>query len=178
MKKDKFILIFDTNIFLLGIDFNLIKGTIYTTPGVIEEIKVAKYAEKNRTIMQRIDVARERKKLIVRSPSKNILNQVEETSKMTGDRHSISMTDKEVISLALELMEAKKERVIVYTNDYSMENICAELGLEFSPVGKKGITEKIIWEIYCPFCRKKSPSTQLDTVCERCGQKMIRRKQK
>ena len=34
------ILIFDTNIFLTGIDLNIIKDLIYTTPSVIDEIRI------------------------------------------------------------------------------------------------------------------------------------------
>ena len=50
----KKLLIFDTNIFLTGINFNLIEGIIYTSPKVIEEITVNRYAEKNRNIINKI----------------------------------------------------------------------------------------------------------------------------
>ncbi|MBN1801211.1 MAG: hypothetical protein JW891_06865 [Candidatus Lokiarchaeota archaeon] len=170
------ILIFDTNIFLLGIDFNLIKGTIFTTPGVIKEISVEKYTEKNRTILQRIQVAIDRKKLIVKKPLKKYYDEIERKSLLTGDFNALSKTDKQVITLALELKEETKENIVVYTNDYSMENLCLQLKLEFSPVGKKGITGGIVWEIFCPFCKKLYDPTQLDRLCDRCGQKLIRRK--
>ncbi len=176
MGQDEKILIFDTNIFLLGIDFNLIKGTIYTTPGVIKEIEHEKYTEKNRTIIQRIQVALERKKLIVKKPLKKNDEKIEKTSLFTGDFNALSKTDKDVIKLALELKNESKKKVVVYTNDYSMENLCLKLGLEFSPVGKKGIVRGIVWEVYCPFCKELHDPTQLNRQCERCGQKLVRRK--
>ena len=38
--KNKEILIFVTNIFLTGVDFNLINGIIYSTQNIIKEIEV------------------------------------------------------------------------------------------------------------------------------------------
>ena len=57
MKNLSPILIFDANIFLTGIDFHLFKGIIYTTPLIIEEVKVRKYKDKNRNIMNKIAAA-------------------------------------------------------------------------------------------------------------------------
>ena len=51
MKKKVTFYIFDTNIFLTGIDFNLFEGDIYTTPSIIEEVKDLRYFEKNRNIL-------------------------------------------------------------------------------------------------------------------------------
>ena len=61
------LLVFDTNIFLTGIDFNLIEGIIYTSPKVIEEITVNKYKEKNRNIINKIQAAVVGKKLILKA---------------------------------------------------------------------------------------------------------------
>ena len=36
-------LVFDTNIFLKGLEFNLIPGTIYTTPTIIDETVIARF---------------------------------------------------------------------------------------------------------------------------------------
>ncbi|MCK4778678.1 MAG: hypothetical protein KAT57_00760, partial [Candidatus Lokiarchaeota archaeon] len=61
MKKITYI--FDTNIFLTGIDFNLFEGDIFTTPSIIEEVKDCRYIEKNRNILNKINAAIETKKL-------------------------------------------------------------------------------------------------------------------
>ncbi len=46
--------VLDTNIFLTGLEINLFNGIIYSTPNVIEEIRVSKFAEKNRNIIIKI----------------------------------------------------------------------------------------------------------------------------
>ena len=176
MPDDIPIAIFDTNIFLLGLDFNLIKGVIYTTAGVINEIDVDRYAEKNRNIMNRIQAGLDSKKLVLQTPSQKYIKEVEFKSKVTGDFKVLSRVDKELIALALELRNTHKQEVILYTNDYSMENLCLEIDLHFSPIHKDGIKSKMIWEVYCPFCQEIRDVKDLNRTCERCGQKLKRRK--
>ena len=48
MKEKPSIYVFDTNIFLTGIDFNVIEAEIYTSPLIIEEVQDRRYVEKNR----------------------------------------------------------------------------------------------------------------------------------
>lgn len=176
MKKKTIISLLDTNIFFLGLDFILIKGLVYTTPSVIEEIKVEKYEVKNRNVISRIEAALENKKLIIKSPSGNYINQVINNSKKTGDFKALSKTDIDLIALALELITDSSLEVTLYTNDYSMENLCVELEIPFSAVGKNGIDSKIIWEVYCPFCLDIFEAEFFNTRCEKCGQRLKRRK--
>lgn len=176
--KNKPILIFDTNIFLLGIDFNVIDGYIYTTPKIIEEIKYKRYINKNRNIINRIQAAIESKKLLLQNPSNKFTKVVEMNSKTTGDYKSLSIADKELIALALELKLALKKEVVVYTNDYSMQNLCSELNIAFSPLIRDGIKSKIFWEIYCPFCNEAKKVEEFGEECDRCGTRLIRRKKK
>ncbi|MEJ2278285.1 MAG: PIN domain-containing protein [Candidatus Lokiarchaeota archaeon] len=145
------IFIFDTNIFLKGINFNLIKEEIYTTQNVLDEIKVSRYQEKNRNILNRIHAAIDNNKLIIKSPQVKYFNKVVETSKQTGDFKILSETDIELIALTLEFQE-QGLNVILYTNDYSMENVCSELKVQFSALGINGIQSKMVFEAYCPFC--------------------------
>ncbi|MFX0071457.1 MAG: NOB1 family endonuclease [Candidatus Hermodarchaeota archaeon] len=171
-------LIFDTNIFLTGIDFNLIKSTIYIVPEVIEEIKHKKYLEKNRNIIIKIEAAIESKKLKIKTPSEKYVQKVEAYSRRTGDYSALSITDKKLIALTLELKNTFNEEVIIYTNDYSMENLCSELKIPFSPLMKDGIKSKITWEVYCPFCQEIKEVEQLNEKCERCGMPLKRRSKK
>jgi len=177
----KKLLIFDTNIFLIGIDFNLLKGIIYTSQKVIEEITVKRYLEKNRNIINRIQAALDSKKLILKAPSDKNLKKIECGSKLSGDYNALSDTDKDVLAIALDLLDESNESnndVIVYTNDYSMENLCSVLDIPFSPLIKKGIKSKIIWEVYCPICRKVYNAEDLNNPCEICGIRLIRRPKK
>ncbi|MHA1525440.1 MAG: ribonuclease VapC, partial [Promethearchaeota archaeon] len=62
--------------------------------------------------------------------------------------------------------------------DYSMENLCSVLDIPFSPLIKKGIKSKIIWEVYCPICSKVYNAEDLNNPCEICGLKLKRRPKK
>ena len=167
--------IFDTNIFLTGIDFNLMNGIIYTTPSIINEIKIDKYINKNRNILNKIQAAIDSKKLILKTPSNKYIDEIEKKSELTGDYNALSNTDKELIALTLELKETLTINLIIYTNDYSMENLCSELNIPFSPLGKNGIKSRIYWEVYCPFCKDIHHIQELNSLCEKCGQKLKRR---
>lgn len=175
MKAKSLIYIFDTNIFLTGIDFNLIEGIIYTTPSIIEEVKVSKYIDKNRNILNKINVAIETRKLKIKSPKSKYVTKIKEISKKTGDFNALSEADKELIALTLELTESQDEFVKIYSNDYSIENVCSELNIPFSSLYKVGIESKIIWEIYCPQCKIIHQVEDLYKKCEICGTKLKRR---
>ena len=176
--KNNSILVIDSNIFFIGIDLNIFKEIIYTTPKIIEEIEVDKYRNKNRNILNKIEVAIESKKLIIKEPSTKSLQLVEEKSKVTGDFKVLSAADKELIALTLELSISQNQDVVLYTNDYSMENLCSELNLKFSPLYKKGIQKHIIFEVYCPHCKKIYQTENLYKECEVCGTKLKRRPRK
>ncbi len=175
MKKKSLVLIFDTNIFLTGIDFNLFDGIIYTTPSIIEEIKVKKYIQKNQNILNKIHAALENKKLVIKSSEEKYLHEVIIKSKETGDLNALSDADKELIALAFELSKNKENIIKVFSNDYSLENVCSELGIPFFSLYKDGIKSKIIWEVYCPYCKKIYNVEDLHKMCEICGSKLKRR---
>ena len=131
MKEKSTIFIFDTNIFLTGIDFNIIEGVIYTTPSIIEEIKNSRYREKNRNIINRIKAAIEFRKLNIKTPKDKTIIKVRDISKKTGDLNALSDADIELLALAIDLIEKQGDYVKIYSNDYSIENICSELNIPF-----------------------------------------------
>jgi rRNA maturation endonuclease Nob1 len=100
---------------------------------------------------------------------------VEEKSKITGDINALSKTDIGLVALALELIKTANNEITIYTNDYSMENLCSELNLKFKTLFKDGIKDKIYFEVYCPYCKTIYKSEDLNKNCERCGLKLKRR---
>ena len=178
MREKVLIFIFDTNIFLTGIDFNVIEGVIYTTPSIIEEVSERRYKEKNRNILNKINAAIETRKLKLKTPKNEYISKINEISKLTGDFNALSDADKGLLAISLELAEKQEESMRVYSNDYSIENVCSELNIPFSSLFKDGIESKIIWEIYCPYCKKIYRAEALNRNCEICGKKLRRRPKK
>jgi UPF0271 protein len=174
-QKKNSILIFDANIFLIGIDFNVIPQKIYTIPKILEEIKVEKYTSQNRNIMNRVNVAINSGNLILREPAYKYLMQVKLSSHKTGDIRALSEADQELIALALELKDLFDVDVIVYSNDYSIQNCCKELNVHYESLIKRGIRRKINFEVYCPNCKTLYNADKLNEICEVCGSKLRRR---
>ena len=100
---------------------------------------------------------------------------MEEKAKLTGDINALSKTDIGLIALALELINTANNEITLYTNDYSMENLCSELNLKFKTLFKNGIKDKIYFEVYCPYCKTTHKSEDLNKNCEMCGLKLKRR---
>jgi UPF0271 protein len=178
MKDQASVYIFDTNIFLTGIDINVIEGIIYTTPSIIEELKDLRYIEKNRNIIYKINAAIETKKLLIKLPEDNYIEKIKLVSLKTGDFKALSKADRDLLALTVELMEKSNKNVKLYSNDYTIENVCSELNIPFSSLYKEGIESKIIWEVYCPQCKNIHQAEDLNRVCEICGIKLRRRPKK
>jgi len=166
------IFILDTNIFLLGAEFTLLRGDIYTSPQILAEIKNNR---ENRTIINRLQAAMDTGRLKVQKPSEETLKKVVKKSKETGDYRALSEADNEILALALDFKENSINEPILYSNDYSIQNLCAELGLRFASLHRTGIKSKIVWEVYCPHCKTTFSPEYLNRVCERCGSKLKRR---
>lgn len=141
----------------------------------MNEITIEKYKDQNRNILQRIEFAIESGKLIIQKPTKYYIIIAEEKSKITGDINALSKIDVQLVALALELKQTTDSDVTLYTNDYSMENLCIELGLKFKTLFKNGIKNKIFFEVYCPYCKIIYKSEDLNKICDRCGLKLKRR---
>ena len=135
----------------------------------MNELKVRKYIDRNRNILLRIELAIETGKLVVKKSQDKYSNIVEEKSKSTGTTKILSKNDVSLIGLVLELMDIYSEDIILYTNDYSMENLCTILQIRFKPLYKKGIEEKMYFEVYCPYCKTLHKPEDLNKKCERCG---------
>ncbi|MHA1233843.1 MAG: hypothetical protein ACTSQL_02020 [Promethearchaeota archaeon] len=155
--------------FLTGVDFNYFPERVFTTPGIINELKVQKYIDRNRNILLRIEIAIETGKLVVKKCQDMYSHKVEEKSISTGTTKVLSKNDINLIGLVLELMDTYSEDIILYTNDYSMENLCTLLKIRFKPLYKKGIEEKMYFEVYCPYCKTLHKPEDLGKKCERCG---------
>jgi len=104
--------------------------------------------------------------LKVVSPSRYNTKLVVKAAKETGDFHSLSNVDIEILALALQM------NAIIITDDYAIQNVAAHLGLEFEGLHQKKIKEKRKWKWRCTSCGRYY--NEYHEVCPVCGGKLKR----
>lgn len=164
----KRIIILDTSALLAGFDPFSFDEEQVTTPLVEEEIK------RNTIILTRFRMAIEAEKLKVRAPSNTSLKKVRMESGKVGDSYLLSETDIELLSLAVELKESGFVPQLV-TDDYSIQNVATQQGIEFLALATLGIKRLLEWVRYCPGCYRQYPANDPTKECLVCGT-MLRRK--
>jgi len=102
------------------------------------------------------------------------LERVKESSKTVGDVLFLSEVDLQVLALALELKTGGLIPLIV-TDDYSIQNVADQVGVEFASLMTFGIRFRHHWIMYCPACYRKYPPDYKTEMCEVCGTKLRRK---
>jgi len=123
----------------------------FITQGVLDELE--KYGDRRADHLLSV--------LKVSQATSRTVGTVLKAAKGTGDSARLSPVDVEVLALALEL------KASVVTDDYSIQNLAAVLGVEYIPVGLKGITRVIRWNYLCTGCGKVFKEEHPD--CPICG---------
>jgi UPF0271 protein len=113
-------------------------------------------------------------KLRERTPTDTSLAEVDKSSEVVGDIRFLSETDKQVLALALEL-KRQGEVPLIVTDDYSIQNVSNQLGLEFAPLMTFGIRYRLNWIIYCPACHRQYPADYKLKACQTCGTEVKRK---
>jgi UPF0271 protein len=164
-------MVLDTSAFLVGFDPFSISEDQATVPKVKEEIKT------NSMIWVRFKTAVENGKLKVKAPSEEFLNRVKASAITVGDSFFLSETDMQILALALELKAAGYNPQIV-TDDYSIQNVATQMGIEFAALATFGIRRLLEWVRYCPACHREYPADYGSTKCTVCGTKLKRKPRK
>jgi len=128
----------------------------------------------NSMVYTRFRTAVESRKLQLRTPANSFIERVNESSKAVGDVLFLSEVDKQVLALALELKNFGANPLIV-TDDYSIQNVANQLGLEFAPLLTFGIRYRLRWAIYCPACHRQYTPDYKPKTCETCGTELKRK---
>ncbi len=178
INMDLDILVVDNTAFASGFNINIIgknnpEVQIYMTPDVEQE------TTKSMRSQQIIDVAQSQGLLRIEIPSENSLKKVENVSARTGDSGALSKPDKSLIALSLDLMAANpQKRVFLMSDDYSIQNVCAQMipPVSILKYSKKGISEAIVWETYCPSCYRTFNPSELSHKCPECNVRLKRKK--
>jgi UPF0271 protein len=165
------VIVLDATAFIGGFLPGSKDETCYTVSEVINEIK-----DENLKLGVILRIKDGKIKLV--EPSKEIVREVEELSKKTGDISFLSTTDIKLISLALQLKRQGKNLKIM-TDDYALQNLAHELGIDFTPLIEEGIKRVFEWANICRGCGKSFP-THFRGKCDVCGSdlKKIVRKRK
>ena len=164
-------MVLDTSAFLVGFDPFSISEDQATVPKVKEEIKT------NSMTWVRFKTAVENGKLKVKAPSEEFLNRVKASAITVGDSFFLSETDMQILALALELKAAGYSPQIV-TDDYSIQNVATQMGIEFAALATFGIRRLLEWVRYCPACHREYPADYGSTKCTVCGTKLKRKPRK
>lgn len=122
----------------------------------------------------RFSAAVENGRLRVRTPRNSFLREVKEASKMVGDARYLSEADLQVLALALEL-KSKSLSPFIVTDDYSIQNVANQIGVNFTSLVTYGIRFRFNWIHYCPACHRKYPSDYRSKSCEVCGTRLKRK---
>lgn len=123
-------------------------------PGVIDELR--KYKD------PRLDIWGDMLK--TSDCTEESVSKVNDVARKSGDAGRLSPVDITVIALALDL---KGE---VYTDDFSIQNVCSLMNIPYRSVGTGGIKKVEKWNYQCVGCRKWFKE-KLDE-CPVCGSQM------
>jgi UPF0271 protein len=161
-------LVLDTSAFVAGFDPFSIAEKQYTVPTVRDEIR------ENSMAWVRFKTAMDSGKLLMRPPKKIFMDKVKTSATIIGDAFFLSNADLQVLALALEL-KADGYSPLIVTDDYSIQNVANQIGIEFTSLATFGIRFRLRWIRYCPACHKKYPADYKLRKCEVCGTELKRK---
>jgi len=142
----------------------------YTIPEVTEELKDLK----SRILFEK---SLEDGNLKIINPKKEYIEKTEKLAERSGDILRLSKIDKKIIALTLQLKNEQK-KVMMITDDYSIQNIMKIIKVPFKAIITEGINEIYQWEKICIGCKKRYPHNYPSTHCEICGSKIMKKKRK
>ena len=156
------IYVLDSTPLLMGYSPSMVTNEHYTTQEILDEVGM------DETL--RMTVVRSW--LQIREPTLKSVKTVKEAASETGDNLVLSPADLSILALSSEISREGKN-VIVLTDDYAVQNVASKLHIPFQNYAWRSIRRTIIWELYCPTCRK-TYNTQRRT-CPNCGSTLKRR---
>jgi UPF0271 protein len=162
------VIVLDTSAFVAGFDPFSLGAEQFTVPKVEEEIR------RNSMVKMRLEMAIESGKLKVRAPTQEAQVKAEAFGNEVGDSSKLSETDKQLLALAFE-MKAEGYTPQLVTDDYSIQNVAAKMGIVFLSLATLGIKRLLEWIRYCPACYKEYPADSKFKECQVCGTELKRK---
>jgi len=171
-------LIVDTTAFVSQLNLNAIAlqhpdMRFFITDRVLQEV------QHNKMVEQMLDLFLSQKILTVLNPTLKSITTAQQAATASGDIGALSATDIDLIGLWLDLHNQNPStQILLVSDDYSVQNTCAQLHIPVYMLHKPGIQKKIYWEIYCPHCYHAFPAKLLGKDCSYCGTRLKRRAKK
>ena len=95
------------------------------------------------------------------------LDEATEAASKTGDLPRLSPVDLEILALVISTGEK------LFTDDYSLQNVCRSLGHQFEAVSNRKSTQQWGWQLKCIGCKAtKKVDSQTEQECDICGSQM------
>jgi UPF0271 protein len=126
--------VLDSSAFFTSASFT---GELYTTSSVISELR-------DLSSKTRFDLLRETG-LQVMDPDRESIIRVRETAVRRGEAEDLSLTDIEVLALALQL------EACIVSDDYALQNVARSLRITVIPIRQNG-ARNIRWKFRCSGC--------------------------
>jgi UPF0271 protein len=161
-------MVLDTSAFIAGFDPFSVSEDQLTVPQVEEEIRSSSIT------WLRFKTAVENGKLEVKAPTQEFLNKVKVSANRVGDLFFLSETDMKILALALEL-KANNYTPQIVSDDYSIQNVAAQMGIKFLSLATFGIRRLLEWIRYCPACHREYPADYNSRTCPVCGTELKRK---
>ncbi len=149
-KPSRRVVVLDTSAFLAGFDPFTLGDEQVTVPKVEEEI------QRNSMIKVRFNTAIESGKVKVKAPSEEFSTAAKSSASKVGDSYKLSEADMQLLAIALEL-KAQGFTPQIVTDDYSIQNVATQSGIEFLALVTFGIKRLLEWIRYCPACYRQYP---------------------
>ncbi len=161
----KIAIVLDTTALLTRYPLQQYVYPLYTTPSVVEEARdsVSREGVELAIAIGRINVVK---------PSDKYRSIVLDKIHEIGEHTSLSNTDVDVAALALQL--GSEYRVIVITDDYSLQNTLYHLGVSFKPLKTTGIKSVRKYRVYCRVCGYVS-TVYGEKNCPLCGSRLVKK---
>ena len=131
--------VLDTSALMSGRPF---EGELFTTEDVLRELR------KQEAMTPQLEAFLAVKVRVV-SASRGALAAIRKRAEGTGDAHRLSPTDEGLLAVASEL------HATLVTDDYSIQNLAAVIGLAYESVLEPGIREVVRWRYRCTGCGRR-----------------------
>ena len=139
----------DASVFMYGLR---VLGTVYTVPQAVSEVRSSDAEVMLQTFIK--------EGLRIEEPLKEDVDAVTEKAKSTGDYVKLSQADIDLLAKALEVSGT------LVTDDYSIQNVAAGLGIETQQIRQAGIKHALSWRRKCVGCGRVYDK---EAICPICG---------